>query len=369
MSGHTYPCKQFFFSGAIYQIHSEANRGILHKAKLCRPLLLSSIGRAGSTFHSPSATASLTALQKPGGLLSVMDTSLSSQTMPMTPMKTAHRNKRSRSAGAAAAAPEPTPQVCLLHGVGVKLEGQHISNGASQPHEVVVETAGLATALELTGSAEPEKKQARRKPGTTAVEGLATPALEHAPSQAATETKRLIEERKAVMAAVAAAMRGAGAKPKRGSMQQESHPDAVTTEGMPAIPLAERVKSRARRTKTAPSALEDLVKTEDGGQLDIGTTPEAQSKLARRRAAKKVEPEAAAELDAVQATVEAEGPAKKARAPRKKPPAVAEVPLHPLLSSPCVLPVVVRSFPNLHACMRPPARHPTARCSCWQTLS
>ncbi|BDA43287.1 probable UV DNA damage endonuclease at C-terminar half [Coccomyxa sp. Obi] len=211
-----------------------------------------------------------------------MDTALGSESVPMTPVNTAHKKKRARKA--------PT-------------------------------AAGLATALELTGSAEPKKKQARRKPDASTVVGPATPALEHAPSRAAAEAKSILEERKAVMAAVAAAMRGAGAKSKKGSMQ----PDTAATEGMPSIPLAERVKSRARRTKTAPSALDIPLKAEDDGQLETGIAAEAQPKKDRKRALKKVVSEAPAESHAAEAAVaEAAAPVKKARAPRRKPAAVAE---------------------------------------------
>ncbi|CAL8468727.1 g8267 [Coccomyxa elongata] len=258
-----------------------------------------------------------------------MDTALSSQNVPMTPVNTAPKNKRARKPATAAAASEPATQDNNLHEIGVELEGQHISNGASQPHELNVETAALATALELTGSAEPKKKQARRKSDATAVVGPATPAIEHARSRAAAEAKSVIEERKAVMAAVAAAMRGAGAKPKEDSMQQQQQqqqkqPDTVA-EGMPIIPLAERVKSRARRTKTAPSALEISVKAEDDGQLEAGTTADAQPKKPRKRAANNVVCDAAGESHAAEAEVaEAAVPAKKARAPRTKPAAIAE---------------------------------------------
>ncbi len=375
LSSHTYPCKRLLTSGARQQIAPALSSGFRSsKAKILRPTL-SNTGGSDLWVHSATSTVKYTALRKPVGLYSVMDTTLSNQSVPMTPVNTAPKNKRARKPATAAAASEPAMQDNNLHEVGVKLEGQHITNGASQPHKMVVETAGLATALELTGSAEPKNKQARQKPSATAVVGPATPAIEHAPSRAAAEAKSLIEERKAVMAAVAAAMRGAGAKPKKESVQQQKQPDTVAPVGMPIIPLAERVKGRARRTKTAPSALEIHVKAEDDGELEAGTAAEAQAKKPRKRAAKNVVCDAADESHAAEAEIaEAAVPAKKARAPRKKPAAAAEekeVPVRPLYVH-FISPARSRSRragapSNLHSCISPPCK--ISHCKCWQGLT
>ena len=251
--------------------------------------------------HASARSSALAAAQKPLGPQSVMDQEPSKQ--PSTPMPANNtalkRSKVRKGATAAAPAAEAARQAEDSQGVRVK-------------PEILVETAGLARALELTGTAEPKKKRARKGGEPAAVTGPATPALARARSRPVADADSPQDKKAEALAALASALRAVRAAPGKGTQPQQRGAAGVAAEGMPGIPLAERVTGRAKRAKTAPSDLEAVLKTEES------TLAEAPQKKVRKRAVKGAAP-AAIEGDVAPATSDSATPAKKPRAPRKKP--------------------------------------------------
>jgi hypothetical protein len=264
--------------------------------------------------HAIARSCALATAQKPLGRQSLMD-QVSSKP-PITPMPvgspTPERSK-SRKGTTAASAP-----VAVRQAIGVQPEQPPAAKKAkgSQP-EIVVETSGLATALELTGSAEPKTKRARKGAKPAAVAGPATPALERARSRPVADADSPQDKKDQALAALASALRAVRAAPGKGKQGQQEGATAVAGESMPPIPLAERVKGRARRAKTAPSDLEAMVKAEEEGVLPK-LAAEAPQKKPRKRAVK-VAASAAIEGDVAPPVPDLVVPAKMPRAPRKKP--------------------------------------------------
>lgn len=324
-----YPCCGKLHAPARLDIH-HCSRGsiatgqhttLLHSLRISA--IHSGLNRVSSskelTFvrrtHAIARSCALATAQKPLGRQSLMD-QVSSKP-PITPMPavipTPMRSK-SRKGTTAASAP-----VAVRQAIAVQPEQPPAARKAkgSQP-EIVVETSGLRTALELTGSAEPKTKRARKGAKPAAVAGPATPALERARSRPVADADSPQDKKAEALAALASALRAVRAAPGKGKQGQQEGATAVAGEGMPPIPLAERFKGRARRAKTAPSDLEAMVKAEEEGVLPKSAA-EAPQKKPRKRAVKGTAASAAIEGDAAPPVPDLVVPAKKPRAPRKKP--------------------------------------------------
>ncbi len=302
-------------SAAIVQARlspqSLASLGRFDRLSVLRELAL------GRRVHSTTERrVALASAQKPLAHNSMKQGSSKQATVPTVSAPPRSKGRKP----AAAAVPNAARDAGSAQISNLILEQHHISESAEPPQpEIVVETAGLAKALELTGSAEPKKKRARKGADTVTVSAPATPALERARSRPVGDAGSPQQAKAEAHAALASAIRAMQVAPRKGSKQQQEQGTAVAAEDMPVIPLAERVKGRARRAKTAPLALEAAVRPEEGKALPIGAAEEAAPKKARKRAVKGTAAATATEAEVAPAASGVAVPAKKPRAPRKKP--------------------------------------------------
>lgn len=236
---------------------------------------------------------------------------------PMTqePREAAQRSG-SRKVATAAAQPQSAMQLTDTQEISTKLEEQHIGKAVPSSSELVVETSGLATALDLNGSRDGKRKRPRKTAAQGGLQGPATPEMERAPGRAETPNA-------GALAALARAIRAVKGVPRKAAQRKKEAAAAAAAaeDAMPVIPLAGGSKLRGRRAKTAPSVIEAAVKTEAEEERPTPcTSAVAQQKKGRGNAAGKTAAGTGAETVAVDVST----PVKKPRASRKKPAAVAE---------------------------------------------